>query len=102
MPNFGGVALAGGGGQAGAVLLLRHGSQVETTELVAPGVEVQLVAGQRFVVIRGLSGTGPDAVMDVAPEMANRALDLIAMRGAESGAIDDPTVFHIVWWQAGS
>ncbi|PRY47688.1 hypothetical protein LY71_11243 [Geodermatophilus tzadiensis] len=80
-------------------MLLRHGSEVGATELVAPGVEVEVLAGERLIVVRGLTGAGPDAVMDEAPEMANRALDLIAMRGFVSGAIDDPLGFHIAWWQ---
>jgi hypothetical protein len=65
---------------------------------VGDGVEAVFVAGSASVVIRNLTATSYDAVMERAPEYANRALDLLTISGGQRTAIAPIETTHIAWW----
>ncbi|WP_336032388.1 hypothetical protein [Geodermatophilus sp. FMUSA9-8] len=103
MATFGGLSLEASASLAGAVLLLRNAAEESVTATVAPGIEVQIAEGARIVVVRGLTAQDAAAVISIAPEMANRALDLVSMRGTVTSTLEDPSSFHVAWWEdAGS
>jgi hypothetical protein len=87
---------------AGALLLLRQPSDVAAVEILDGLVEVETRPGVAAVVVRGLHASDAVSALDVAPEYANRALDIMGIRGKRSMALDDVAVTNVTWWNNGS
>jgi len=87
---------------AGALLLLRQPSDVAAVEILNGQVEVEVRPGVAAIVVRGLDASDAPGVIAEAPEYANRALDIIGMRGRSSIALDDVSGTNVTWWHDGT
>jgi hypothetical protein len=59
------------------------------------GTEVEVRSGVSAVVVRGISATDYESVMVQGPELANRALYLLAMSGVATLALADVWSCHV-------
>lgn len=98
-PNFDGIPLTNSAGTSGALFSLRDKSPIDACEILGPGIEVELRAGLKAVVVRGLDATSPESVREIAPELANQALDLLGMRHHHVFSLVDVSDESIVWWR---
>jgi hypothetical protein len=85
----------------GAVVLLRERPKRAWTERMPNGVEVQLSVQSRGVLVTGLPDVGLSELPLVARDVANRALDLIAIRSAGSYALAEPAAPSVSWVPSG-
>lgn len=78
--------------------MLRQAPLASATLRVDPRVEVEVRAGSRAVIVRGLQDEAYDSLLDVLPEWANKALDVLAIKGLGRLALDDVMSVHVAWW----
>lgn len=102
MADFQGRPLFTADARAGALLYLRDEAPQDAIEAPTPGVEVDLAAGSRAVIVRGLSGHEGVEILRVAPEYANQALDLFTIKGDKGLSLADPAVSSGCWWDTGT
>jgi hypothetical protein len=100
MADFEGIPLAGEGPACGCVLMLRAGSAISRVVNLPQGVEVEVRRGVPAVVVRGVSAADHESVLFQGPELANRALDILAMAGMATMALADVWSCHVAWWPA--
>ena len=98
--DFEGIRLTGEGRAFGCVLMLRASPVISRVVNLPQGAEVEVRSGVPAVVVRGVSATGHESVMVQGPELANRALDLLAMGGVATLALADVWSCHVAWWPA--
>lgn len=102
MADFDGVALQQPVGQAsGAVLYLSEPAKDSHLVRLSGNVEVEIVAGARPIIVRGLSLGSYEGVMDAAPELCNRALDVLAISGKLRMTLSDIKTTHVAFWSDG-
>jgi hypothetical protein len=80
--------------------MLRASPVISRVVNLPQGAEVEVRSGVPAVVVRGVSATGHESVMVQGPELANRALDLLAMGGVATLALADVWSCHVAWWPA--
>jgi hypothetical protein len=97
--DFEGIQLTGEGPACGCLLMLRESSGVSTVVNLPEGVEAEVRRGVAAVVVRGISAADHESVVLKAPELANRALDIVAMTGTATMALADVWSCHAAWWQ---
>jgi hypothetical protein len=98
--DFEGIRLTGEGRACGCVLMLRASPVISRVVNLPQGAEVEVRSGVPAVVVRGVSATGHESVMVRGPELANRALDLLAMGGVATLALADVWSCHVACWPA--
>ena len=98
--DFEGIRLTGEGRACGCVLMLRASPVISRVVNLPQGAEVEVRSGVPAVVVRGVSATGHESVMVQGPELANRALDLLAMGGVATLALADVWSCHVACWPA--
>ena len=98
--DFEGIRLTGEGRACGCVLMLQASPVVSRVVNLPQGAEVEVRSGVPAVVVRGISATDHESVMVQGPELANRALDLLAMGGVATLALADVWSCHVAWWPA--
>jgi hypothetical protein len=100
MADFEGIQLTGEGPACGCVLMLRASSAISRVVILPEGVEAEVRRGVSAIVVRGISATDHESVLLKAPELANRALDILAMTGVATMALADVWSCHAAWWPA--
>jgi hypothetical protein len=100
MADFEGIQLTGEGPACGCVLMLRAASAISRVVNLPEGVEVEVRSGVQAVVVRGMSATGHEPVLFQGPELANRALDMLAIAGLATMTLADVWSCHVAWWPA--
>ena len=98
MADFEGIRLTGEGPACGCLLMLRAGSTLSRVVTLPQGVEVEVRRGVPAVVVRGISAADHESVLLQGPELANRALDILAMAGMATMALADAWSCHAAWW----
>ncbi len=71
---------------------------VEDEVVLLNGWQVEVTAGQRLVVARGGLAANYDDALTSALAMAQKALDLMSLRGANNLMINSFDDSHITWW----
>ncbi|HEX5771162.1 MAG TPA: hypothetical protein VFY11_09365 [Nocardioidaceae bacterium] len=92
------MPLLAGAASGGALLSLADAPDISVVAPVSTGVVAEVREGVRFCVVRGVAASDYDGVMDLAPGLANQALDILSMRGATHLALGDVEAFHAAWW----
>jgi hypothetical protein len=100
MADFEGIRLTGEGRACGCVLMLRASPVISRVVNLPQGAEVEVRSGVPAVVVRGISAADHESVMVQGPELANRALDILAMGGVATLALADVWSCHVAWWPA--
>jgi hypothetical protein len=100
MADFEDIPLIGEGPACGCVLMLRAGSAISRVVNLPHGVEVEVRRGVSAVVVRGVSAADHESVLFQGPELANRALDILAMADVATMALADVWSCHVAWWPA--
>ena len=78
--------------------MLPTSSAISKVVNLPEGVEVEVRRGVPAVVVRGISAIDHDSVLLKGPELANRALDILAMAGMATMALADVWSCHVAWW----
>lgn len=86
---------------AGAIFPLVAPSEVSLVQSLGNGVEAEVAVGVSAIVVRGLEAAAFDDVIALAPETANRALDLVGMQGSRQMSLEGEIGSHATWWHDG-
>lgn len=97
MAEFRGVPLWEDGRPKGGALLPLSEKAPRDAATEIHGALVDVQAGSKSVVVRGVAGESLDAVLSSAVAHANQALDLLAVRGAASLTLHDVEADNVVW-----
>lgn len=99
MPDFNGVALWNGDRarpRSGAVLYLWSKAS-DDAAIIVDGAEALVTAGSRCMVIRGVDADTFQSCLAVSVEVANKALDLLAIGGFLTTSLADPAIENVTW-----
>ncbi len=97
--SFDGVALGIHPAGAGMVVFATEKSTDSATQLLHSGAEIEVRAGSRAVVVRGLSACASyEAVRNRGVEEAQVGLDMLCASGVAVLVLDDIDSEHFAWW----
>ena len=101
MAHFAGMLLRSPPGRPGALLPLVETSPVGVAVPLSGGLEIEVSKGVAYCLVRGVDEPSYADLMGRAPELANRALDLLSIEGAAHLALGDIEAGHVAWWRDG-
>lgn len=98
MAQFAGMPLHSSGGRSGALLPLVEKSPIGVALPLAGGLEIEVSKDVAYCLVRGFDEASYESLMGGAPEMANRALDILSMKGVAHLAVGGIETGHVAWW----
>jgi len=101
MASFEGVQLTDGDVTGGSILMLNTTPATSGVARFPECVEVEIRKNVPGVIVRGLPASGYESVVTIAPEWANRGLDIFAINGLAKLALADFWTTHVAWWSTG-
>lgn len=101
MARLGAISLFGPAptrsGASGAAFTLTSAPSADAS-LALPGVELEIRAGQRDVVVRFNGATSAESALQQGHQLAQHGLDLLSVVGHMDAVIQEAENEHLIWW----